>query len=92
MVWEVTFAGLQISGRALGLSPVGETTRKSGRDFVSREDAVSEVMNSDSLIHVPGIQNGGSDVSTKGDHLHVRERFEQSSGCAVFDLICGLIT
>ena len=60
MVWEVTFVGLQISGRALG-NLVGETAGKSGCDFVSCEDADSEAMNSDSLIHVPGIQNGGSD-------------------------------
>ena len=54
------FAGLQITERALG-SLVGETTGKSGRDFVSHEDVDSDVMNSDSLIHILGIQNGSSD-------------------------------
>ena len=37
-------------------SLVGETTGNTGRDFVSSENADSEVMNSDSLIHIPGIQ------------------------------------
>ena len=55
MSWEVTFTRLKISGCDLG-SLVGETTGNSGRDFVSHENVDSKMMNSDSLIHIPGIQ------------------------------------
>ena len=57
VAWEVMFAGLQISGRDLE-SLVGETTGRpnTGRDLVSCESANSKMMNSDSLIHIPGIQ------------------------------------
>ena len=55
MAWEVIFAGLQFSGHDSG-SLVGETTGNTGHDFVSRENVDSEAMNSDSVIHIPGIQ------------------------------------
>ena len=46
VAWEVTFVGLQISGHDLG-SLVRATTGNTGSDFVSHENADSEVMNSD---------------------------------------------
>ena len=46
-----TFTRIQIRGRDLG-SLVGETTGNIGCDFVLRENADSEVMNSGSLFHI----------------------------------------